>query len=71
MATWALVCGILGLVCCPLLAPVAIVLGARARGEGSTGGLATIAIVLGIIGCLMLVGQLVFIIVPMTVMGGL
>jgi len=50
MAVWALVCSIVGLCCCGIiLGPVGIVLGSKAKNEGSTAGTATAAIVVGII----------------------
>jgi len=50
VATWALVCAIVGFCCCGIvLGPVAIILGYKAKNEGSTAGTATAAIVVGII----------------------
>ncbi|MGD8240113.1 MAG: DUF4190 domain-containing protein [Armatimonadota bacterium] len=50
MATWALVCSIIGFCCCGIiLGPIGIVLGYKAKNEGSTAGTATAAIVIGII----------------------
>jgi hypothetical protein len=70
-AIWAFVCGILGFVCCQLLGPVAIVLGVKAKNQGSTSGFATAGIVLGILACLVVVVQIVVIAVPMILTGGL
>ena len=56
MATWALVCAIGGFCCCGIiLGPIAIILGYKAKNEGSTAGTATAAIVLGIIATVMFV----------------
>jgi len=50
MAVWALVCSIVGFCCCGfILGPIGIVLGYKAKNEGSTAGTATAAIVIGII----------------------
>ena len=59
-ATWALVTGILSIPCCQILGPVAIVLAQGARKDiaqtGQQGsGLATAGFVLGIIGTVLLV----------------
>jgi hypothetical protein len=48
--TWALVCGILGVICCGILAIVAIVLGRQAQAEGQQGGTAKAGEILGYIG---------------------
>jgi len=49
LATWALVCSLLGLCCCGLLGPVGIILGVKAKNDGAEGGTATAAIVIGIL----------------------
>ncbi len=61
-ATLALVLGIIGLFCCPILGPVALFIGNSSRqrieASGGTlggGGLATAGFVLGIIGTIVLV----------------
>ena len=48
--TWALVCGILGILCCGLLAIAAIILGRQAQAEGQRGGTAKAGEILGWIG---------------------
>jgi len=71
MAVWALVTGILSVLCCQVLAPVSIVLGAVAlsqikqRPEQEGSGFAIAGIVLGIIALLlMVVGAVVFFSTP-------
>ena len=61
-ATLALVLGIIGVFCCPILGPVALYIGntsrQRVQASGGTlggGGLATAGLILGIIGTIFLV----------------
>jgi uncharacterized membrane protein YkvI len=60
MAIWALITGIFGLLCCQILAPVSIVLGAVALSqlkhnpERSGSGMAIGGIVLGVVALLIL-----------------
>ena len=59
--TWALVCGILGLVCCGLLGIPAIILGRQAQAEGQRGGTAKVGEVLGYVAlALMVLGVILF-----------
>ena len=59
--TWALVCGILGLVCCGLLGIAAIVLGRQAQAEGQRGGTAKAGEILGYIDVgLMILGIILY-----------
>jgi hypothetical protein len=44
---WALVCGILGILCCGLLGIPAIILGRQAAAEGQPGGMAKAGEILG------------------------
>jgi hypothetical protein len=61
MAVWALITGIFGLLCCQILAPVSIILGAVALSQlkghpGRSGnGMAIAGIVLGVVALLILV----------------
>jgi hypothetical protein len=58
---WALVCGILGLLCCGLLGIPAIILGRQAAAEGQPGGMAKAGEVLGYVAIgLMVVGVILF-----------
>ena len=59
-AIWALVLGILGVICCQLLAIPALILGRSAQaeiaaGNGTGAGLAKAGFILGIIGIVLLV----------------
>ncbi len=45
--TWALVCGILGILCCGVLGIPAIILGRQAQAEGQVGGTARAGEILG------------------------
>jgi hypothetical protein len=65
-AIWALVLGILGILCCGILGIPAIILGKQAQGEidrtgGAQGGrgMATAGFVLGIIACVWLVVSII------------
>ncbi len=59
--TWALVCGILGLVCCGLLGIPAIILGRQAQAEGQRGGTARAGEILGYVAlALMVLGGILF-----------
>ncbi|CAN5319109.1 hypothetical protein BH09ACT12_BH09ACT12_03150 [soil metagenome] len=62
-AIWSLVTGILGILCCGILGPVAIFLANTAKkemGNGQQGGgLATAGLILGIIGSVLLVLQII------------
>jgi hypothetical protein len=53
--TWALVCGILGLLCCGLLGIPAIILGRQAQAEGQRGGVAKAGEVLGYVAVALMV----------------
>jgi hypothetical protein len=76
LAIASLVCGIAGLVCCGLAAPVAIVLGIMSNNAEKRAGhvdnsgktMAIIGIVLGVLGCLSLVVGLVFMILAISSM---
>jgi hypothetical protein len=75
-ATLALVLGILSILCCPVLGPVAIFIGNAARGRiqasGGTvggGGLATAGFIMGIIGTVWLV--IAALIVVVNILGAL
>jgi hypothetical protein len=58
---WALVCGILGLLCCGLLGIPAIILGRQAAAEGQPGGMAKAGEVLGYVAIgLMVLGLILF-----------
>jgi hypothetical protein len=65
MALWAMITGIFGLLCCQILAPVSIVLGAVALSqlkhhpERRGAGFAIAGIVLGVLALLMVVTALV------------
>jgi uncharacterized protein DUF4190 len=65
-AIWALVLGILGILCCGILGIPAIILGKQAQNEidgtgGAQGGrgMATAGFVLGIISCVLIVVQII------------
>lgn len=59
--TWALVCGILGLLCCGLLGIPAIILGRQAQAEGQRGGMAKAGEILGYVAiALMVLGLVLF-----------
>jgi hypothetical protein len=59
--TWALVCGLLALLCCGLLGIPAIILGRQAQAEGQRGGTAKAGEILGYIAlALMVLGILLF-----------
>jgi hypothetical protein len=61
-AGWALVCGILGLLCCGLLGIPAIILGRQAAAEGQPGGMAKAGEVLGYVAIgLMVLGAILVI----------
>jgi hypothetical protein len=69
-ATLALVLGIISVLCCPILGPVALFIGnasrQRVQASGGTvggGGLATAGLILGIIGTVFLVFGVISIIV--------
>jgi len=53
--TWALVCGILGLLCCGLLGIPAIILGRQAQAEGHRGGVAKAGEILGYVAIALMV----------------
>jgi hypothetical protein len=58
---WALVCGILGILCCGLLGIPAIILGRQAAAEGQPGGMAKAGEVLGYVAVgLMILGMVLF-----------
>lgn len=58
---WALVCGILGLLCCGLLGIPAIILGRQAAAEGHAGGMAKAGEILGYVAlALMVLGIILF-----------
>jgi hypothetical protein len=58
---WALVCGILGVLCCGLLGIPAIILGRQAAAEGQPGGMAKAGEVLGYVALgLMVLGVILF-----------
>ena len=58
---WALVCGILGLLCCGLLGIPAIILGRQAQAEGQPGGMAKAGEILGYVDiALMVLGVILF-----------
>lgn len=65
-ALWSMITGIVGLLCCGLLGPVAIFLGLSARkdiertGQGG-GGMATAGLVLGVLATIWLVISLILI----------
>lgn len=52
---WALVCGILGILCCGLLGIPAIILGRQAAAEGQPGGMAKAGEVLGYVALALMV----------------
>lgn len=52
---WALVCGVLGLLCCGLLGIPAIILGKQAQREGQPGGMAKAGEILGYVDLALLV----------------
>lgn len=65
-AVWSMVTGIVGLLCCGILGPVAIFLSNNAKKEMSTtgqqgGGMATAGLVLGIIATVFLVIQIILV----------
>jgi hypothetical protein len=68
MAVWAMVLGILAVLCCQILGPVAIVLGAvslsqfKSRPELKGRGFAITGIVLGIVSLLMIIGGILLLI---------
>ena len=58
---WALLCGILGILCCGLLGIPAIILGRQAAAEGQPGGMAKAGEVLGYVAiALMILGFILF-----------
>ena len=58
---WALVCGILGILCCGLLGIPAIILGRQAAAEGQPGGMAKAGEILGYVDiALMVLGGILF-----------
>lgn len=58
---WALVCGILGILCCGLLGIPAIILGRQAASEGQPGGMAKAGEILGYVAIgLMILGIILF-----------
>lgn len=58
---WALVCGILGILCCGLLGIPAIILGRQAAVEGQPGGMAKAGEILGYVAVgLMILGIILF-----------
>jgi hypothetical protein len=58
---WALVCGILGILCCGLLGIPAIILGRQAAAEGQPGGMAKAGEILGYVAIgLMILGIILF-----------
>ncbi len=58
---WALVCGILGILCCGLLGIPAIILGRQAAAEGQPGGMAKAGEILGYVAIgLMILGVILF-----------
>lgn len=60
-ATAALVTGILGVICCGPCAVAAIILSITAKNKGtSKSGFATAGLVLGIIGCILWVGGIIY-----------
>lgn len=64
-AIWALVTGILGIICCGPCAIAAIILAVNAKNKGNTSGMATAGLVLGIIGCVLwLIGIIMNIVNP-------
>ncbi|MBM3500755.1 MAG: DUF4190 domain-containing protein [Armatimonadetes bacterium] len=63
-ATTALVIGVIGLLCCNILGPVALFMGLSAKREGAE-GTATAAIVLGALGCASMVLGIIWFIVLM------
>lgn len=58
-STWALVSGILGILCCGPLGIVAIVLGRQAQTEGQPGGMAKAAEILGYIAVGLMVVEII------------
>jgi hypothetical protein len=59
--TWALVCGILGILCCGLLGIPAIIMGRQAQAEGQSGGTAKAGEVLGYVAVgLLVLGIILF-----------
>ncbi len=59
-ATWALVTGILGVVCCGPCAVAAIILAITAKNKGNTSGKVTAGLILGIIGCVIWVFGIIY-----------
>ena len=59
-AIWALVTGILGIICCGPCAVVAITLAVTAKNKGNKSALATVGLVLGIIGCVLWVIGIIY-----------
>ena len=58
---WALVCGILGILCCGLLGIPAIILGRQAAAEGQPGGMAKAGEILGYVAiALFVLGLILF-----------
>jgi hypothetical protein len=58
---WALVCGILGILCCGLLGIPAVILGRQAAAEGQPGGMAKAGEILGYVAIgLMVLGIILF-----------
>lgn len=68
--TWALVCGIAGLLCCGLLGIPAIILGRQAQAEGNPGGIAKAGEILGYIAVALLVLGVILIAVGVVNLGG-
>lgn len=67
---WALVCGILGLLCCGLLGIPAIILGRQAAREGQPGGMAKAGEILGYIDIALAVLSLVLFATGVFSLGG-
>jgi hypothetical protein len=61
--TWALVCGILGIVCCGPLGIVAVIVGRQAQREGQPGGTAKAGEILGWIAIALMVLGIIFFLV--------